>query len=72
MNRIIINEDKCKGCGLCVNACPKKIILLETKRLNKKGYNPAVFVKPEDCTACALCALMCPDVAIKVEKEDKK
>lgn len=69
MSRVYFKEDKCKGCGLCADVCPKKIIILAEK-LNSKGYHPAVV--PEDnmkeCIGCAFCARMCPDVVIKVEK----
>ncbi len=71
MKRVTIREDRCKGCGLCVNVCPKKVLELAKHRLNSKGYHPAEPVREEDCISCAMCATMCPDVAIKVEKEDK-
>lgn len=66
---ITVNEDVCKGCGLCIEACPKKIMDIEERRLNKKGYHPAHCVNMEQCIGCAFCATMCPDVAITVEKE---
>ena len=68
MNRVTFNVDLCKGCGLCVDACPKKIIALKADVLNKKGYHPAGITDQEKCIACAMCAAMCPDVVIKVEK----
>lgn len=67
MPKVTINEDLCKGCGLCATACPKKIVVLSDK-LNKKGYHPAQVSEKEKCIGCAMCAMMCPDVAIKVEK----
>jgi len=69
MNTVIFDIDLCKGCGLCVTACPKKIISLDTARLNGKGYHPAQVTEPEKCIACAMCATMCPDVVIKVIKD---
>ena len=68
MNKVTFNVDLCKGCGLCVQACPKKIIALSNDTLNKKGYHPASITDQEKCIACAMCASMCPDVVIKVEK----
>ena len=68
MNRVTFNVDLCKGCGLCVEACPKKIIALAAETLNKKGYHPAMIVDADKCIACAMCATMCPDVVITVEK----
>ena len=61
-----IDEEKCKGCGLCIAACPKKIIARRDK-LNRAGYLPAVIGTPEACVGCKLCAISCPDVAITVE-----
>ncbi len=68
MNKVTFNIDACKGCGLCVSVCPKKIIALSDTMLNKKGYHPANITDQEKCIACAMCATMCPDVVIKVEK----
>ncbi len=68
MGKITIDENVCKGCEMCVNACPKKIIALAKDKINAKGYHPAQCVEPEKCTGCASCATMCPDVAITVER----
>lgn len=68
MNKITINEVRCKGCGLCVNVCPKKVLVIAKDKLNPKGYHPASAERQEDCISCAMCATMCPDVAIKVER----
>ena len=71
-NRIEVNEERCKDCGICIITCPKKV-LGRSDRINSKGYHPTEMVK-EGCTACALCARMCPDHCITVYKEvdDKK
>ena len=68
MPRIIVNEDACKGCAMCVNACPRKIIALAKEKINKKGYHPAQLMDESRCTGCCSCAMMCPDVAITVER----
>ena len=68
MPKITVDESVCKGCGLCANACPLKIISLDTGRLNLKGYHPSRLMEPGRCTGCASCAAMCPDTAITVEK----
>jgi 2-oxoglutarate ferredoxin oxidoreductase subunit delta len=65
---VIFDVDRCKGCGLCVVACPKKIIALDETKSNIKGYNPAYIIKMHACIACGNCAIMCPDSVIKVEK----
>ncbi len=70
--KVEINEEFCKGCGLCVAACPLHLIRL-ANRVSQRGYYPAECVDPEGkCTGCALCATMCPDVAIEVFKTKKK
>ncbi len=68
MNKVTFKTELCKGCGLCVTACPKKIIVLDKSILNAKGYHPATITDSEKCIACAFCATMCPDVVIKVER----
>ena len=71
MKKITFDEEKCRGCEICIIACPKKIIALDKDKINKKGYHPA-SVKDSDldsCTACAMCAVTCPHVVIKIEKQ---
>lgn len=79
--KIEINAEVCKGCGLCMDVCPKGQIEI-SDNLNKKGYYPAQFKEEHkteqeesECTGCAMCALTCPDIAIEVyraEKSDKE
>ena len=68
MPKLTFETDLCKGCGLCVSACPKGCLAIATEQINLKGYSPAVMKNPEDCIGCAFCATMCPDCVIKVEK----
>lgn len=68
MARAIIDEKVCKGCGLCVSVCPKKLLRLAAERMNDKGYNPAVMTDETACIGCAMCGIICPDSAIAVEK----
>ena len=68
MANVTFNEDLCKGCGLCVDACPKKILRLSPERINVKGHHPAEMTDQEKCIACAFCATMCPVCVITVEK----
>ncbi|MDD6679000.1 MAG: 4Fe-4S binding protein [Firmicutes bacterium] len=68
MAKLTFNEELCKGCGLCVNACPKGLLALSQSRLNQKGHTPVELVKPDECVGCASCALMCPDCVITVER----
>ncbi len=70
MPRIVIDEARCKGCGLCTIACPRKLVTLSDTP-NSLGYTVALFAGEEKCSGCALCAEMCPDVAIMVFKEQQ-
>ena len=65
---IEINQELCKGCGICVSFCPKDVISLSDK-WNASGYMPAVFEGNGECTGCAICAVVCPDVAIEVYRD---
>lgn len=66
--KVTFEEERCKGCGVCVSVCPRHIIALDTKRTNDKGYHPAGIEEMEKCIACAACAKMCPDSVITVER----
>ena len=68
MSKVTFQTDRCKGCGLCVSACPKQIIALATDKINKKGHYPAEITDQSKCVACAFCATMCPDCIITVER----
>ncbi|MCL2353147.1 MAG: 4Fe-4S dicluster domain-containing protein [Defluviitaleaceae bacterium] len=69
MEKLTFNEELCKGCGLCIALCPKKILELDGSKVNQKGYNSARCVNVEDCISCAICAKICPDSVITVRKE---
>lgn len=67
--RVTFDQKYCKGCGLCVDVCPVKIISLDMSQTNDKGYNPAHVEEMDKCIGCASCATMCPDVVITVERD---
>ncbi|MFH1634652.1 MAG: ferredoxin family protein [Chloroflexota bacterium] len=61
-----IISDRCKGCGFCVEFCPRNLLAM-SKSTNSKGYHTPVVVDDLHCTNCGLCALLCPDFAIYIE-----
>ncbi|MGQ9779923.1 MAG: 4Fe-4S dicluster domain-containing protein [Bacillota bacterium] len=70
IERLVIDEERCKGCELCLNFCPRGLLRL-AERLNGQGFKPAEIVDQERCTSCALCARMCPEAAITVYRPEK-
>lgn len=68
MAKVIFATDICKGCGLCVNACPKKLLIIAKEKINKKGYSPAEMTDESKCIGCGFCYTMCPDSVITIEK----
>lgn len=64
---VTVFEELCKGCGLCVQFCPKQIIKLDDKT-NRFGYHPAILTDQDKCNGCGFCYTVCPDIAIQVER----
>ncbi len=73
MSRIVIREERCKGCLLCTTVCPKGIIR-QSDRFNQQGYKVVEVAEGDmdKCTACTACAQICPDFAITVFRTPKK
>ena len=69
MVKFSIKEELCKGCELCVSACPKKLLQLSPDKLNDKGYHPVMITDVEACVACGSCFRTCPDTVISIVKE---
>ena len=64
---IVVDTERCKGCNLCVVACPLNVISL-AKEVNLKGYNYANPILEDTCIGCGACAIVCPDGCISVYK----
>ena len=66
---VLIDRDRCKGCELCVHACPQQVLLLSPS-LNARSYHPVELRENgQHCTGCAICAVVCPDVVFTVYRE---
>ena len=71
LNKVLINQEFCKGCGYCINICSKKVLVLSGD-FNSYGYYPAMVNDEDHCIGCGFCAEVCPEVAISVYRENKK
>ncbi len=68
---VVIDRDRCKGCELCVTACPQHVLHLEDA-YNARGYRPIMLDESENyCTGCGVCAVVCPDVVFTVYRMPK-
>ncbi len=67
--KVVIDFEVCKGCGLCIKACPKGE-LFQSPKLNSRGYHPTQFKDEGKCIGCAICFYACPEpAAIAVYKK---
>jgi 2-oxoglutarate ferredoxin oxidoreductase subunit delta len=65
-----IDDRRCKGCELCIEVCPQKVLFMSPE-IGPNGHYQAYFnEKDARCTACRLCVIVCPDVAITLYKLD--
>lgn len=62
---VVIDQERCKGCNLCVGACPAGCLSLSAE-VNRRGYNYCVETNTDNCVGCTSCALICPDACIEV------
>ncbi len=66
-----IIDDRCKGCGFCIEFCPQGTLEISS-RTNAKGYHPPQVIPEKTCVNCGLCTLLCPDFAIFIEDGGKR
>ncbi len=64
---VVVDTERCKGCNLCVVACPTNVLALATQ-VNSKGYNYSYMEQENACVGCSTCAFVCPDACITVYK----
>ena len=65
---IVVDSERCKGCGVCVASCPCEVLALSSE-VNGKGYPVVWMARPDACTGCASCAVICPDSVIAVYRQ---
>lgn len=65
--KVTVNKTYCKGCGLCIEVCPRKLLSL-TNDYNQQGQPLAQLDRDGICIGCRQCALICPDAAIEIEQ----
>lgn len=63
-NKLYVNDKWCKGCGVCVQYCPKKVLELQ--------HGKVKILRPDDCSKCGLCEQRCPDYAIFLRRKDNE
>jgi len=62
---ITVDKFLCKGCGICIDVCPRGVYNW-SKDVSKKGVKYPVPTRPEKCNKCRRCELLCPDFAISI------
>lgn len=63
---VLVNKERCKGCGYCVEFCPREVLEMSDE-LSPKGYTLPVVASDSGCLGCGLCEALCPEFAIRVE-----
>ena len=66
-----IIKERCKGCGFCVEYCPKDVLEM-SEGFNSKGYHYPVAAESDSCVNCDLCEMLCPDFAIYCLRADEE
>jgi 2-oxoglutarate ferredoxin oxidoreductase subunit delta len=63
---VVVDTEQCKGCELCIAACPQHVLANKVAQVNRKGYHYVFMENPDACTGCTNCAVVCPDGVLTV------
>lgn len=66
---VVVDTERCKGCSLCIVACPLNLLRLVERKVNHKGYPYVEQTEWERCTGCTACAMVCPDGCLSVYRK---
>jgi 2-oxoglutarate ferredoxin oxidoreductase subunit delta len=69
-NQVVIDKNRCKGCGYCVDFCPREVLKMSTN-INPKGYTLPAIVDEDKCLNCGYCEKICPEFAVKITSPEK-
>ena len=69
--RIFVIVERCKGCGFCVEYCPRRVLQISSG-YNKKGYHYPEPIREDACVDCDLCESLCPEFAIYSESVEER
>lgn len=72
IGHVVVNTERCKGCDLCVVACPTNVLSMHPREVNIKGYHFVYMKNPDDCNGCSNCGLVCPDGALTIYRKRVK
>jgi NAD-dependent dihydropyrimidine dehydrogenase PreA subunit len=71
MNKVVVRNEECKGCKICISVCPTKSLTL-SGHINSSGYEYVSFLEGSGCTACGLCFFNCPELGALTVYHDKE
>ncbi|MDR1330823.1 MAG: 4Fe-4S dicluster domain-containing protein [Tannerella sp.] len=63
---VAVDGERCKGCELCIVACPCEVLKLHAREVNNRGYHYVYAAAPDACTGCTNCGVVCPDGCLTV------
>ena len=69
IGHVTVNNERCKGCALCVESCPTDVLSMHPTKVNIRGYHYVYMENPDACIGCSNCGLVCPDGVLTVYRK---